>query len=186
MICRVGASGCALHREGRIVVRGMMISGDSSACGSGAVHNTFRRIARVASRATFDFKDVKINGKKETKNGKVRYSDDGAWAMSTNDAKEGLDESTSRSRPRLIDVSCCSLSLRFDLPVIKRTNARSIASSPSFQPWRETGRWLWRGKHVSKALCATELSTRSAHASNAAFKKDSRRAYHEPNLAKSS
>jgi hypothetical protein len=42
---------------------------DNSAWGDGAVHNTFRRTARVASRATFDCKEVRISGKKETKNG---------------------------------------------------------------------------------------------------------------------
>jgi hypothetical protein len=77
-MCRVDASGCALHSGGRIVVRGMMISGDNSAWGDGPVHNTFRRTARVASRATFDCKEVRMSGKKETRNGKVgRYSDGG-------------------------------------------------------------------------------------------------------------
>lgn len=43
--------GCAFKissvQRGRTVVRGMMISGDSSVCGSGAAHSTFRRVARV-------------------------------------------------------------------------------------------------------------------------------------------
>ena len=105
VIWRVDASGCALHIKGRTVVRGMMISGDSSVCG-GAVHSTFRRIARVASNATPDCRDVRITGKIVTKSGKVWHSDAGTWAISTNDAKEGLDRRVSRSQPRLLSASC--------------------------------------------------------------------------------
>jgi hypothetical protein len=76
VICRVEASGCALHVKGRTVVRGMMILDDSSAC-RGAVHNTFRRIARVASNAMSDCREVRITGKIVAKSGKVWYSDAG-------------------------------------------------------------------------------------------------------------
>ena len=140
--CRVGASGCALHSGGRIVVRGMMISGGSSVCGGSAGHSTLRRMARVASSATFACKEVRIIGKKETKKGMLRYSDGAAWAISTNDAKEGLDRRVSRPEPRLLDASCAlaeASGLGY-LSYKKRTNARSNASCPSFQSWRMTER----------------------------------------------
>jgi len=105
-ICRVDASGCALHNDGRIVVKGMIRSGDSSAWESGAIHNTFRRTARVESSATFDCKQVRIVGKRETKTGMIRCSDAGACAISTKDAKEGFDWNVLRSQPRLLDAPC--------------------------------------------------------------------------------
>jgi hypothetical protein len=77
IICRVTASGCALHTKGRTVVRGMMISGDSSVCRGGVAHSTFRSMARVASSATLDCREARIAGKTESKSGKVWYSNAG-------------------------------------------------------------------------------------------------------------
>jgi hypothetical protein len=72
VIWRIEASGCALHNKGRTVVRGMMISGDISACGGdGAVQTTLRRIARVASSATSFCREAMTTGKREAKRGKV-------------------------------------------------------------------------------------------------------------------
>jgi hypothetical protein len=84
----------------------MMISGDNSSRGGGAAHSTFRRIARVASSATLDCREVRIAGKTAAKSGKVWYSDAGTWAISINDAKEGLDWKVSRPQPRLLNASC--------------------------------------------------------------------------------
>jgi hypothetical protein len=70
-MCRIEESGCALHNEGRIVVRGMIISGDSSVWGGDEAHNTFMRMARVASSATFEFREARRTGKMETKSGRV-------------------------------------------------------------------------------------------------------------------
>jgi len=72
VICRVDASGCALHNKGRTVVRGMITSGDSSVCGGdGVMQSTLRRIARVASSATLFCREVMTTGKREAKSGKV-------------------------------------------------------------------------------------------------------------------
>jgi hypothetical protein len=67
-------------------------------------HKTFKRMAKDASSATFDWIEVRITGKTETKSGTFGSFGRSACAISTKDAnlRSGLD---STGRPRLPNAS---------------------------------------------------------------------------------